>query len=241
MRWLLVAIVLLLLSSPVYADILDHISLNYYPPGSIRVKYGGPYAAVKNGVTNYIRDVWEDQQYLYYESGTISLAAYHRSIQRIDDSIRDYEAGGRWWDRRWFESLPEKRGGAPTEPMLREIGHTYVIFDSWMCYITNEGTLKLKGIEATIDLAPLGDSKRFSGNGWRIQILPDVTFGATDMFSHFSDFLRTISVVLTVSDLYEFSPRINFEIEARYDFREEEASICFEIEFPLWYDSTAPP
>lgn len=103
-------------------DLLASVALSPTIPGSVVVDYEGLQGFVVKRMRRRYRKLWRNQVKDWIEETYISDWELNRRAVAMGDAYADMLAGGRWWDRRWFHSLPEAKGGAPDTPYVHQVG-----------------------------------------------------------------------------------------------------------------------
>lgn len=230
MRWLLL-LGILLFTAPCQAEYKE-IGFAKYPPGSLRIRYGGPYKTVVEYTRSYLRDVWGDFFYQRWNYGLIDYDEYQDSVTRIDNEMTDMDNGGRWWERRWYESFEEKNGGAPT-PTYHYIGTTILLADLCIFTLSNDLSFKIKKIERTIDTQNTCNGY-FSGEGFKFVIAPDISFGIPLHFDSISEFIRSVSINLIIREISNFITRVDLKFSIRYRLEYDDTLFMLGIKLPMW-------
>ncbi len=127
--------------TPVSYDLLNSITMRRLPPGSLYVNYDGFHGVVVKHLRGQYRRFTRRaarKGWLVQEDDYGPLRGlYERQVHTPVNP----QANGEWWQRRWFESLPPEKGGAPAEPYV----HTYGEEVSWKYGpVTVTNTLKLR-------------------------------------------------------------------------------------------------
>lgn len=240
LRVLCIALVLMLLTQS-NAEQVDHITLDYYPPGSLRYEYGGPQGAVVKGIQKYLIDIWEDSYYDQYENGMIDYFELQDRLKHIYFEIEDHRNGGKWWERRWWESFVESSGGAPRDPFTVKVGRTMILIDTDVFRISSDFKFKIRELEGTIDymsdkIIDIGECKDFSGYGWKFKIAPKIKFGFSTSESGIGSLLKSIGIDVILTKYKCRKKWIKFTARAKYDFRENDAQFEICLDFPMWYN-----
>lgn len=108
-------------------DLVGQVSLRRLPPGSVQLRYAGLKGHVMDRFVNRFRSEWRKEIQNRYDEGVLTDEEYSRAIGVAYQTIHDHEAGGRWWERAWWDSLPASKGGAPDEPVVFTEGQRVTI------------------------------------------------------------------------------------------------------------------
>lgn len=100
-------------------DIVDQLTMRELPIGSLRFDYRGFYRPLMHHAHRRFRKFWDKGNRERLEYMTTGEARALRQEQQ--NAWVDMESG-RWWERRWFESLTPEKGGAPAEPYVQVVG-----------------------------------------------------------------------------------------------------------------------
>ena len=103
-------------------DLLSSVALSASIPGSVVIDYEGLQGFVVKRARRRYRKLWRNQFKDWVRETYISDWELNRRAVAMGDAYADMLAGGRWWDRRWFHSLPEAKGGAPDTPYVHQVG-----------------------------------------------------------------------------------------------------------------------
>lgn len=225
---ILIAFIIILIPNIARADYLEELYPHYYPPGSLIIRYGGPQASIKNYISDYLEDIWRDTYRIKYESGAIEYEEYNSNILSIDYKMHNSGRVGNWWEKKWHEYITDC---SPTS--FYNIGITRTIINSPAFYITNEFEFRFKSLEITIDGAE-PSVQRFSGNGWRLIVNPDIKFGTSYYMDSVWDFVKSISVQFIIKKFYYFKNYLDIKLDFNYYTETKEYEMGFNIALPLW-------
>lgn len=118
------------------------------PPGSMTIKYGGLHGLVVRRVQGRLKREWRDSIQDAWENGLLDDQEYRSKITDMQNELTDFEVGGRWWERRWWDSLPPERGGAPADPLVVQIGDAHEVCRLGPFRLTNEFRVRVDDIGA---------------------------------------------------------------------------------------------
>lgn len=110
------------------ADFLHQVSLTRLPPGSLRMKYEGLEGIVVRKLNGRLKKIWRDSINDAWEAEMLDVDAYKAAFNDMYERMGDFNAGGRWWERSWLDSLTPERGGAPAQPFVHTIGERLEVF-----------------------------------------------------------------------------------------------------------------
>lgn len=111
------------LPRPVHrADFLHQVSLTRLPPGSLMVRYEGIEGYVVRKAQSRLKSLWRDSIKDAWEGGVLDDHRYEAELDEMYNTLGDFRAGGRWWERSWLDSLTPERGGAPAQPFIHYVG-----------------------------------------------------------------------------------------------------------------------
>lgn len=160
-------------------------------PGSYRIEYGGIYKLLVDKSTSLFKAAWLDQNELLFESGQMTYCEMIRSNRDIKLSISEWRNGMPWYHRRWWDSFPEDKGGAPEKPTVFYKGKTRIIADLGLFYFTNELGLKWRGVELAVDFksrSPItvgvGGHVEAPRSGWKFRAYPNILISTKELFSN---------------------------------------------------------
>lgn len=91
-------------------------------PGSVVVRYQGIEGYVVRQLRSRLRSAWRRQVRHAVQFRDPYDPTARAQMAEIDWAMRDHDAGGRWWERAWFYSLPPAKGGAPDRPYVHTVG-----------------------------------------------------------------------------------------------------------------------
>ena len=210
-------------------------------PGSYRMEYGGIYKVIVDQSNRFLKSHWFDQEEILYDEGIISYETLVRRNRRISEHLTDWKHGTPWYYRRWWESFPEKKGGAPERPIVIRKGRTYIIADLGIIYLTNAFDLKWRGIEVAVDFHKkssitlgVGEQLARPHSGWKFKFYPNAKVSSSDLLT---DPLRSINrVFLNVSGVYTSRNVDLFAIvfNTWYEFKERSWNFGIQVALLQW-------
>jgi hypothetical protein len=110
-------------------ELLDSAALHAKIPGTLRLRYRGFHGFVLKHLTRRFRKEWSKS----IRAEAASASSYDTvqvrrrlNVQR-SNAIQDHKAGGRWWERRWFHSFAEEKGGVRKGAYTQTVGETLTI------------------------------------------------------------------------------------------------------------------
>lgn len=121
-------------------NLIDQITMTRVPEGSLRVEYRGIHKPIVRHARRRYRKLWResfDDRLDYMTPAQIARTYEIMGFARADVD------GGRWWDREWFDSLPEDQGGAPKTPYVHYVGND-VEFKFGPLVVSNSLKFKMK-------------------------------------------------------------------------------------------------
>lgn len=150
-------------------------------PGSYRIEYGGIYKVFMDQARATLRTNWIDYEESIYLNGYSNFETFMRKRNQINIIVDEWKNGLPWYYRNWWHSLSEKRGGAPQDPLVIERGHTKILIDLGVVYITNAFQVKWRGLELTIDFEKqssitfdIGREATEIKSGWKFKFHPEL-------------------------------------------------------------------
>lgn len=173
-----------------------NVTLEYCPPGSYGVKYGGVRAAIINQINYQLRSLHNEYIELVFWNDPLER---QRRVRQLRHYRRDLERGGAWFNRHWWESFEEEDGGAP-EKFARIIkGPTGIWIDFGFGYITYDFDFKWRdykiNITDVLNTTPKVSERRPLSK-IELKVRPSGSFSVSDL-------IRTLGVDL----LFEYSRR----------------------------------
>lgn len=84
----------------------------------------------------------------------------------LGNFLSDNRAGGQWWERDWYFSLPPEKGGAPYH---RTFNYDNIAIDFGPIQINSKGKMKLKEFFFTINSGPR--------DYWKFRFKPSLSVG----------------------------------------------------------------
>ena len=226
-RGLITLILFLFLITPCEAqvDLLSYVTLKQYPSGSFRVKYGGIRGYVDNQITSHFHTIHREWVEIAFADDPI---AAREELRQMAYAQADIDNGGAWFKRRWWESLPESAGGAPTRPISVYRGPTGNFIDLGLAYVTSDFEFKWREYEVNLTETLTPSSFGFtSPHKWNFRIRPEVKFSA-----------RTIWRSASISCVFEYShynrKLINIALYANYSLRLKGFQIGISISLLQW-------
>lgn len=119
---------------------LNSVTMRSLPQGSLYTRFDGLHGVVMRQLRGQARRFTRQalREGWYVDDETLS---FRRDLLRRVDGGVDPLVNGAWWNRRWWESLPEEQGGAPTRAYVQTIGCE----NAWrLGPISASNTLKLR-------------------------------------------------------------------------------------------------
>jgi hypothetical protein len=120
------------------ADFMHQVSLTRLPPGSLVVRYEGIEGYLVRKTQSRMKSLWRESIKDAWEAGILDDQRYDSAIEHMYESLSDFRAGGRWWERSWLDSLTPERGGAPATPFVQKIGERIDVFSLGPVRFTND-------------------------------------------------------------------------------------------------------
>lgn len=107
-------------------DFLDLVTMRSLPEGSLYTRYEGVHSVVmrqlRSQCRRFTRQALREGWYVPDDASDPTRDLY----RQIDRGV-DIQSNGAWWNRRWWESLPAEKGGAPAQPYV----HVYGCENTW--------------------------------------------------------------------------------------------------------------
>lgn len=133
------------------AALVDQVTLTRLPPGSLLIRYEGFQGFVVGKLKRELRKRWASSLRDQWEGQVLSDDDYESALQSMYDDVALHEAGGAWWTRAWYESLPAEKGGAPEVPFVQTIGQKVDIVRIGPWSVSNDMRAHLDGITLSLD------------------------------------------------------------------------------------------
>jgi len=203
---------ILLFLSPCNAqdDLLSSVTLTRYPKGSYSVRYGGFQGFVRNQITSQLHSLHRDWLDIINQHDPI---AGREKMYQMAQSQRDINNGGAWFNRRWWESFPEEKGGAPAIRIRAFRGPTKNIIDIGVAYVTPDFSFKWREYRVNLTRTFSPSSQIFpSPHEWNFRFRPSVRFSTRDL-------IRRISVAFVFEYSYRGDGLIEIGIYSLYSIR----------------------
>jgi hypothetical protein len=143
------------------------------PPGSYYIEHGGLRGLINDEAKRQLRNIADDYYRMLLEDGNLGQIEYNRRLRNIGGLHSDINRGGRWWERRWGESLPSTRNGAPRFKKIR-LGIQKNFVDLKLFYVSNKFKFKLHEYNVTLS------GRR---DGWSFKFSPNIKFSTRDLLS----------------------------------------------------------
>jgi hypothetical protein len=121
-----------------HGEFLRQVSLTHLPPGSLIIDLDGFQGFVEGKIEQRLRSIWLDSLQSLYDAGTLDDHGLRQAMDRMGEAFADQRAGGRWWERTWWEAMPEAKGGAPDRPFVYTIGERLEVFRLGPFALTND-------------------------------------------------------------------------------------------------------
>lgn len=165
---------------------------------------------INNQLTRQFRNLHRDWIEFRYQDNEF---AARREVERIRDRQRDILNGGAWFNRWWWDSLPEEKGGAPKLPVIIYRGPSRNIIDFGVAYITPDFRFKWREYEVNLTkvLSPSSD-EFIPSRAWNFRFRPNVKFSTRTL-------LRSASLIF----IFEYSEHgvklIQIQVYVNYSVR----------------------
>ena len=167
-------------------------------PGSYRIEYGGIYKLISGEANRFYESTWRDQERQRYLEGEINFLEFIRRQNKITEFVRDYSNGEPWHKRRWWESFPPEKGGAPLNgSIVLTYGRTDNLINTPIFTFNNAMELRWKKFEVAIDLEKeqsitLGRQLESPKTGWKLDFSPIFDFSPGRLFSRPAEAINRI-------------------------------------------------
>lgn len=149
---------------------INLVTFNYHMPGSLKISYTEIRGAIINEARDFLEDEWRSNTKTLYNDGQISFSQYSSSLQHLKNIHDEYGLNGMWWQRKWFQSLTIKKGGAP--PVLRHtIGRSGDVINLGIAKINENFKFRFK------------EYSTYLTREWRFKFSPSITGNTTDIIS----------------------------------------------------------
>lgn len=204
-------------------DLLKHITIKEYPPGSYRIKYGGIRGFLKNQVITQMNSLHKDYLETYYPEDFI----FHRKQIRLIRNLQyDLENNGAWYYRKWWNSLLPNKGGVHKGVIVFLDGPQKLLFDMGFAHITSDFRFKLK--EYIIPISKLiQNTKKDTFHNWDLRIKPSVKLSSSSIIR-----IAKLSLFFEYSHLRK--DLISVEIHSSYRHKYKEIQVGINIYFLQW-------
>jgi hypothetical protein len=133
------------------AALVDQVTLTRLPPGSLLIRYEGFQGFVVGKLKRELRKRWSNSLRDQWEGRVLSDDDYEHALEAMYDELGLHAAGGAWWTRAWYDSLPAEKGGAPEVPYVQTIGQKVDIFRVGPWSVSNDLRAHLDGITLSLD------------------------------------------------------------------------------------------
>jgi len=132
-----------------YTSFLSQVTNPTLPVGSFGIKYDGLDEIAIEQLQKKARSFCRDQLQRHFTEGDLSYEAYQSKLALLD--VRT-DIIGNWWERRWFESLPSEKGGAPEVPVYQTVGSRHKMVNVGRFSMDNTGHFLYRGVDVvTVD------------------------------------------------------------------------------------------
>lgn len=133
------------------AALVDQVTLTRLPPGSLLIRYQGFQGFVVGKLKRELRKRWANSLRDQWEGQVLSDDDYESALQAMYDDMALHQAGGAWWTRAWYDSLPAEKGGAPEVPYVQTVGQKVDILRIGPWSVSNDLRAHLDGITLSLD------------------------------------------------------------------------------------------
>lgn len=115
--------------TPIFENnLLDQVTFNSWIPGSLKLKYIGIHAVILDQAERYTKRIINSNTRRLYHNTNMTEKEANNVFLYTSSNNNPF---GNWWDRKWFQSLPSDKGGAPDTIETIYIGHHIQIPDNW--------------------------------------------------------------------------------------------------------------
>lgn len=130
------------------ADFLHQVSLQRLPPGSLQFRYKGFHEVLVRNVRRHMKKLWREYLRDAWEAEAMDFDQRVAEYTKMYEAMTDLDAGGRWWERSWMDSLMPEHGGAPFRPLVQDIGQTTEFLDLGPLALTTDARVHVSGFAA---------------------------------------------------------------------------------------------
>jgi hypothetical protein len=109
-------------------DYIDDITFGINIPGTLKYSYVGVEGAIVGQIEKRAKHIAQRRLRQLIHHGNISEEEIKLETAAIDGPTNFY---GNWWDRDWFYSLPEEKGGAPRKISTVYVGKKILVPKDW--------------------------------------------------------------------------------------------------------------
>ena len=215
--WFNLIFILLLIPTHSFADFTDHVTLTHYPPGSFKIKYSGVRGFLINQIKSQLWNLHSDYLDIYHPFDNDFRTRSKRELVFVQ---RELDTGGAWCLRRWWESFPPDKGGAPKGITTFYVGRKKIVLDIGFAYITPDFKFRLR--QYVVDI-----TKPKAASSWKMKIRPSLRFSLAEIISW-----------VKISVLFQYSrlgiKTINVEFYCTYVCQNSKFLIGFNIYHLKW-------
>jgi hypothetical protein len=139
--------------------------------------------------------------------------AGREDLFQMEHAQRDIDNGGAWFTRRWWESLPEDKGGAPSRPISVFRGRKRHIIDVGFAYVTSDFRFNWREYEVNLTevLTPSSDTHT-NPHQWKFRFRPRASFSVHTI-------IRNIAGAAVFEYSYLNKRLIEIEVYGSYSIR----------------------
>lgn len=209
--------------------------------GSYELRFEGLYKVAVEQTAGLLKVRWRDQEELRYDAGYISYVELIRSNRNISDSIKEWKNGTPWYYRRWWQSLPESKGGAPNKQTVITYGKTKKILDLKLFYVTNALEIKWRGLELAVDFkekSPItlgvGDKVHKPSSGWKIKIYPNFRVSTRGVLKNPLLFIRRVDLSIGGVHTIRGVDLVAILLNVQYAIQQHELFFGLQIRLLQW-------
>jgi hypothetical protein len=229
-------------------DFLTSVTMRTAPLGSLYTRFDGLHGVamrqLRSQARRFTRQAIREGWYVTDET----LSSRRDLLRRVDTPV-DPLLNGAWWTRRWWDSLPEEKGGAPSTPHVHTYGRETTLrlgpfsatntlkfrFDYLDLFEVDPDPVEPDHPERTapiaLDLRTIGERGLF-GHYLRVDVRPRVQIGLpTDMAM--TGLIRAVSIQVSFEIWDHQKKLIKGAVAARWG-PEDGLTASFEFALVSW-------
>lgn len=133
------------------ASLLNEIAPETEAPGSVVRAYHGIQAILVRRALGYYHELLSEDTRTLWDRSQLGISAFQDRCWGVAALEGDLNAGGRWWERTWRQSLLPEKGGARSGTRVEEVGREIELVRLGEVALTTEGKVRVGRLSVYVD------------------------------------------------------------------------------------------